>query len=57
MTENSKLSVDSAFSFGAVEANRKHRIDINSRKNNSAQKQKNVFRVTHFTTKTRYEIV
>ena len=32
VTENSKLSVDSAFSFGAAEANRKHRIDINSKK-------------------------
>ena len=32
MTENSKISVDSTFSFEAMEANRNHRIDINSGK-------------------------
>ena len=55
MTENTKISVDSAFSFGAIKAKQKHRIDINSRKGQF--RTKNMFKVTSFAIKIGYEVI
>ena len=55
MTENTKISVDSAFSFGAIKAKQKYRIDINSRKGRF--RTKNMFKVTSFAIKIGYEVI
>ena len=47
--------MDSAFSFGAIQANRNHRLDINSRKGQFRTKK--VFRVTFLTIKIGYETI
>ena len=49
MTENTKISEDSAFSFGAIGAKWKDRIDINSRK--ARFRTKKVLRMTFFAIK------
>ena len=43
MTEISKLSADSALSFGAIEENQKHKIGINSEKGRFRTKKSDFF--------------
>ena len=55
MTENTKISVDSAFSLGAIKAKQKHRIDINSTKGRFRTKK--MFKVTSFAIKIGYKVI